>query len=333
MLIKKLRLVNFRNHKDNIFTFDKINYVSGNNGTGKTSLAEAISVILTLKSFRQHNFRKIISFNSDFFYLNAKLINEENNIIDTKLKYGKKKELYLNDNKETFDNYIKDKLLFTYSPENEGILSKNQKDRRSFIDRVVFYKNFYFLSILKKYNKLLEIKKNILESDKIDKEYLDIVNEELLSLSLNITDFRVKEVKFLNKKLSQEFKNVFKNETFEILIKQNIPDKNIFKKELFAGKILSGCHLDKIYFSLNGKIYEDFASFGQRKTFSLITLASILLSIEDFGKSGIILVLDDFEVGLDSERIGVFKSIFEKYQLIITGVENRYFKNANNITL
>ncbi|UOD35412.1 DNA replication/repair protein RecF [Deferribacteraceae bacterium V6Fe1] len=333
MFIKKLRIVNFRNHKDSIFAFDKINYVSGKNGTGKTSLAEAISVILTLKSFRQHNFKKIISFDSDFLYLNAKLVDDKDNFTDIKFKYDKKKELFINDNKEPFDSYIKDKLLFTYSPENEGILSKNQKDRRSFIDRVIFYKNFDYLSILKKYNKLLEIKKNILESGKIDKDYLDVINEELLSLSLKITDFRVKEIKFLNKKLSQEFNNIFKNETFEILIKENIPDKDNFKKEIFAGKILSGCHLDKIYFSLNGKIYEDFASFGQRKTFSLITLASILLSIEDFRKSGIILVLDDFEVGLDSERIGVFKSIFEKYQLIITGVENRYFKNANNITL
>jgi len=333
MFIKKLRIVNFRNHKDNIFEFDKINYVSGKNGTGKTSLAEAISVILTLKSFRQHNFKKLISFNSDLFYLNAKLSDDEDNIIDIKFKYAKKKELLINDNKEPFDNYIKDKLLFTYSPENEGILSKNQKDRRNFIDRVIFYKNFDFLSMLKNYNKLLEIKKNILESGKIDKDYLNIINGELLSLSLKITQFRVNEIKFLNKKLSQDFRNIFNNETFEILIRESIPDKNTFKKEIYAGKILSGCHLDKIYFSLNGVIYEDFASFGQRKTFSLITLASILLSIEDFKKSGIILALDDFEVGLDSERISVFKSIFEKYQLIITGVENRYFKDANNIIL
>lgn len=333
MLVKKLRLVNFRNHKNKIFEFDKINYVIGKNGTGKTSLAEAISVIINLKSFRQHNFKKIRSFNSDLLYLNAKLIDNDDNLIDVKFKYDKKKELFINGNKESFDNYIKDKLLFTYSPENEGILSKNQSDRRNFIDRLIFYKNYDFLNMIRRYNKLIKIKKSILESKKIDKDYLGIINEEIMSLSLKISTFRINEIKILNRILSQNFRNIFNNETFEILIKESTPCEDTFKKEIIAGKILSGCHLDKIYFTLNGVVYEDFASFGQRKTFALITLASILLSIEDLKKSGIVLVLDDFEVGLDSERIGVFKSIFEKYQLIITGVENRYFKNANNIIL
>lgn len=333
MLVKKLKLVNFRNHKNNIFEFDKINYVLGKNGTGKTSLAEAISVIINLKSFRQHNFKKIRSFNSDLLYLNAKLIDNDDNLIDVKFRYDKKKELFINDNKESFDNYIKDKLLFTYSPENEGILSKNQIYRRNFIDRVIFYKNYDFLNMIRRYNKLIKIKKSILESNKIDKDYLGIINEEILSLSLKISTFRINEIKILNRILSQNFRNIFNNETFEILIKESPPCEDTFKKEIITGKILAGCHLDKIYFTLNSVLYEDFASFGQRKTFALITLASILLSIEDLKKSGIVLILDDFEVGLDSERIGVFKSIFEKYQLIITGVENRYFKNANNIVL
>lgn len=333
MLVKKLRLVNFRNHKNKFFEFDKINYVLGKNGSGKTSLAEAISVIINLKSFRQHNFKKIRSFNSDLLYLNAKLIDNNDNLIDVKFRYDKKKELFINDNKESFDNYIKDKLLFTYSPENEGILSKNQSDRRNFIDRVIFYKNYDFLNMIRRYNKLIKIKKSILESNKIDKDYLGIINDEILTLSLKISTFRINEIKILNRILSQNFRNIFNNETFEILIKESTPCKDTFKKEIIAGKILAGCHLDKIYFTLNSVLYEDFASFGQRKTFALITLASILLSIEDLKKSGIVLILDDFEVGLDSERIGVFKSIFEKYQLIITGVENRYFKNANNIVL
>jgi hypothetical protein len=43
--------------------------------------------------------------------------------------------------------------------------------------------------------------------------------------------------------------------------------------------------------------------------------------------------LDDFEVGLDGKRIEAFKSIFDKYQLVITGVKNNYFKEANNILI
>jgi DNA replication and repair protein RecF len=332
MILEKLRLVNFRNHKDSIFEFDRVNYISGDNGAGKTSVAEAISLIFTLKSFRQYNLKKVINFGSEYFYLNS-IINNSGKKYDIKFKYSKKKELFVNNNKENPENYIKDKLLFTYSPENEGILSKNQRDRRNFIDRAIFYTDFNYIELLKNYNKLLEMKKNLLLSERFDRDYLAVINDKLFILSGKISEYRKSWADAINAKLSLNFGDIISDEKFKIVIKQINIDKDILKREIFFKKIIAGAHLDKIYFYLNDKCYEDFASFGQRKTFSLLTLASVLFSIEDLGKNGIILVLDDFEVGLDSKRIGVFKSIFEKYQVIVTGVENRYFKNANNIKL
>jgi len=53
MYIKKLKLVNFRNYKNLIFTLTKgINIIYGENAQGKTNLLESIYVLGLTKSHR-----------------------------------------------------------------------------------------------------------------------------------------------------------------------------------------------------------------------------------------------------------------------------------------
>lgn len=332
MVIKELKLVNFRNHLEKKVNFDRINFISGSNGTGKTAIAEAIHVILTLKSFRQNSFKKIINFNKDFFYLHGKIL-QDSFTYDVKFKYHKKKELLINDKREKFTDYIKNNIVLFYCPENEGILSNNQRDRRAFLDRIIFYKDNFYIEKVREFNKLFFIKKKIFEKSHIDLDYLKVINGKLLEISSEISKIRLIEVNRLNDILSNNFKNFCINERFQIVFFTTEFKKSIFEMELKYRKILFGCHLDKIYFTLNEVLSDGIASFGQRKTFSLLTIASILISIEKLLKTDIIIILDDFEVGLDVMRIEAFKSIFDKYHLVITGVKNNFFKNANNILL
>jgi len=332
MVISSIKLLNFRNHLEKKVDFDRINFISGDNGAGKTAIAEAVNVILTLKSFRQNNFKKIVNFNKDFFYLYGKILQEDFEV-DVKFKYHKKKELFVNDKREKFLNYIKNNIVLFYSPENEGILSNNQRDRRGFLDRVIFYRDNFYIEKLREYNRLFVIKKAILEKKHIDLDYLKVINSKLLELSSEISKIRMSIVEKLNVILFSKFNDFNIQERFKIVFFTKAFENGIFHKELKYRKVLFGCHLDKIYFTLNEVLSDGIASFGQRKTFALLTIASILISIEELIKNDIIIILDDFEVGLDGKRIEAFKSIFDKYQLVITGVKNNYFKEANNILI
>ena len=52
MIIKSLSLVNFKNHFDANFDFNKnINCLVGNNGVGKTNILDAIYYLAFCKSF------------------------------------------------------------------------------------------------------------------------------------------------------------------------------------------------------------------------------------------------------------------------------------------
>ena len=55
-MIKSVSLINFRNHKQLNLKFDNnFVYINGINGSGKTSVLEAINYIATTKSHRTNN--------------------------------------------------------------------------------------------------------------------------------------------------------------------------------------------------------------------------------------------------------------------------------------
>jgi DNA replication and repair protein RecF len=97
------------------------------------------------------------------------------------------------------------------------------------------------------------------------------------------------------------------------------------KHEIMSEKVLYGCHRDRVYIKNSEGTGEKFMSFGQRKTAILFILQVAAKRIEQFRKSGIILLLDDFEAGLDNSRINLFGAQFlndSKYarQIILTGL-------------
>ena len=61
MLVKKIKLENFRNYESLELEFSPdINYIYGNNGHGKTNIVEAVYMFASLKSHRvNHDFEMI----------------------------------------------------------------------------------------------------------------------------------------------------------------------------------------------------------------------------------------------------------------------------------
>ena len=68
MILKKLELKNFRIHKETQLEFsEKINYIIGANGQGKTSILEAIYYLCTTKNFGSGLDSETVNFNESFF--------------------------------------------------------------------------------------------------------------------------------------------------------------------------------------------------------------------------------------------------------------------------
>ena len=54
MSIKRIEMINFRNHEDIVFDFSPgINIIWGENGSGKTSIIEAVHILSNGKALKQ----------------------------------------------------------------------------------------------------------------------------------------------------------------------------------------------------------------------------------------------------------------------------------------
>jgi len=70
MAISQLSLTDFRNLKSTTLDFDRrLNLISGDNGSGKTSLLEAVYVLCQARSFRTHQLRQCVAHDKSGFLL------------------------------------------------------------------------------------------------------------------------------------------------------------------------------------------------------------------------------------------------------------------------
>ncbi|PLX70736.1 MAG: hypothetical protein C0602_04325 [Denitrovibrio sp.] len=221
-----------------------------------------------------------------------------------------------------------------YSPEFKQIVSDDQDDRRRFIDKLSFHidrGHFDRLTDLKKLNtmKVSELKKN-----RLNVPYIDSVNEKIVELSKKISGTRECTALQINDFMTEAYTRLRFDDGFRLNFKTNISDKSLLKQELSERKLFYGSSRDRFYSVSNDRVYDRFSSFGQKKTFVLITLASGLKLLEKTSKNDIITMLDDFEAGLDKKRVsGLFQLFENSAQIFVTGVNNLNFSDLHTIRI
>ena len=335
MQVLNLKLNNFRNHISSKYDLEDETIFIGENGTGKTSILEALYILFGVKSFKKQPFSSIINFNSDFFRIESDIAEENYNSNIICLYKNKRSTMYNGDEIENIADFIYNYPIAFYTPENLGILSKDQIDRRNFLDRFIFYYDKKHIYDIKTYTRILSQKTAELEKDNIDYTYIDVLNEKIISLSNTIYSKRNKMVEELNNYINNVYNRLeFKYEKVFIKYSSNILDESLLNKEKIIKKILYGVHRDKIEMELDNKVIEKFSSTGQKKTFSLLSLYSFIKIIEENRKISIITLLDDFEAALDSGRASFIKDLFSTgRQVIYTGVDNSKINFKNTIKL
>ena len=79
-ILKSINLINFRNFKNFDLSFDqKLNIFFGQNGSGKTNILEAISLIAKGRGIRNSNISSLIQNNQNNFLIKSNLEIKKNN--------------------------------------------------------------------------------------------------------------------------------------------------------------------------------------------------------------------------------------------------------------
>ena len=340
MWIKKIKINNFRNYKNQEINLEKnINLFYGENAQGKTNIIEAIFLSSMGKSFRAKKDKEMIS------------LGEENSIIEIeyekidrdgkiKIELGNKKIVYVNGIKiKKLSELLGNINVVIFTPDDINILKGGPQNRRRFLDIMISQLRPNYMYNLNLYLKTLEQRNNYLRQiskENKNENMLDIWDEELAKYAINIYNYRkqfVEKIKEKIKKIHEEITNnkgeikieylsecISKEKYLELL-------KQRRKLDIIKGYTTKGIHRDDFTIYINDKELSTYGSQGQHRTAILsLKLAELNIVKEEIGESPILL-LDDFMSELDEKRRKNFLEKIEDVQVIITCTEKIDIEN------
>lgn len=334
MIIKRIRLKNFRNYKNAELSLGSSgNIFMGENAQGKTNIIEAAYMCAFAKSFRTHNSSDMIMIGCEEAEIMAEV---EIGGIDKKisivlLKNGKK--IIKKNNKiirrtaELLNNLV----VVVFSPEDLRIIKENPEKRRNFIDKEISQIKPAYYECLKRYKEALREKNTVLkEKYNFEKNgLLDIYDEQLAKYGIMVVKYRKKFIEILNRKAGELYKNISggKEELhieYEISVEEDGFYETILKnreKDIYCGYAGKGPHRDDLEFYIKGKDAKKYGSQGQQRSIALaLKLAEIEIARDELGESPVLL-LDDVLSELDAGRQEFLLNEIKDTQILITSTD------------
>ena len=337
MLLRQLHLLNFRSFKDALFDLKKTSLIYGENGTGKTSLIEAIHFSLKAKSFRTSSVNAMVKNDSNFFRISTNF-HDQKRIIEKKVGKAIHKLNY-----ENFPKY--DCLPLLLNNFSLRFLEQNKDERRVFIDYFLFHVKQEHLDNLKRFKKILlsrnkalrEENKNqisiwtklfIESSEQINKDREQIVKKILENLESNILNrLENKRWKNILSGLQISFFPGWKGESLENVLRAD------YEEDLLKGYTKSGAHKFDLEIKVLGESSGNILSRGEQKLLILLTYLSFGNYLEDLQNKQIIYLIDDLPSELDEKNLNLALEFLalSSSQKIITSVNKLENKTIEHL--
>jgi DNA replication and repair protein RecF len=348
MILENLKLINFRNYEHLEINFSpEINFITGDNGSGKTNILEAISIISNLKSFRNINDNNIVKWNSGSYYCSGEISGSQYSKFEVGFsiqnnKPKKKIKIDSNEIKKISDYYGK-LITVNFIPTDINIINGNPDIRRRYFDSVISKIYPEYIDELNKYREIcysrnLLLKK--LKDNRGDIKLLDVWNRMIADKASVI----IKKRKFFINKFNELFiKNYLRisNEDSSPSIKYNSTLKSDDYESIFSevnsniridirrGNTVLGPHRDDyIINSTDGLAFINYASQGQKRTSSISLKLSEVEIIKEMKNKKCIILVDDIFSELDEKRRNSMIDLLQgEGQIIFTMVNHFYGKS------
>ena len=329
MIIKTARITNFRSHEFfELNCWKETTMISGENGSGKTSIIEAIYEVMQGKSFRAVD-REIIKRGADFYRVELEYMNGEK-VVATYEKDGKKS--FLVGDKKTARLPKKYKYpIVLFEPDDLNLVSSSPSHRREYFDRYFGQLNDNYSIILSKYNKALKQRNELLKSDYITNDAVFSWNVMLAKYGAELWGYREEMVEKINERFTEVYRSIAENEDeVKLILKKDdiVVDESeylkkledTFSKDKILGYTSFGAHRDNYIFEFNDVEADGSASRGEVRSIVIALKFIEADMILKTTKKAPVVLLDDVFSELDELRQKALVYNFKKNQVIITSV-------------
>jgi DNA replication and repair protein RecF len=323
MILTGINLKNFRSHKDITIHFsDKLNFIVGGNGQGKTSILESVFYLCTTKSHNSSD-DEVVRFNENEFEVAGSFSNITGNNIRVFYSLKENKKYYFKDNKQItrYADIIGEFPVVILTPADHAITQGSPSDRRKFVDSVISQASDIYLNTLLDYNKTLRQRSSLLFQIRENRnnhliDELKAWTQRLIELGTRVIGYRIKFIKEFEAYVKDSYKDMmndeeqaeiqysfleeYKGTNIEERFSDLISDRR--DEEIKRAQNLVGPQRDDFIFEINNLNLKTFGSQGQHKTFQVVLRFAEFFYLKEITGKTPIFLLDDVFGELDASR-------------------------------
>ncbi len=340
MSVDKLFTKNFRNLDGGSINFHpKLNFVVGDNGSGKSSLLEAIFFLGHGKSFRTSKVDSLASHEAQSFVVSVKDSNDRQLGLSRDISIGLTNIKIDGEQYSKLSVLAKNIAIQIVTPESFKLFFGGPKERRRFVDLGMFHVKHEFSTLWKTFNRVLKQRNACIRSiDKIsdinNNSMLSYWTEQFCQLSIEVSALRATYVSDiiseLNYWLAILLPDIRERVTVQYLQgwSQKMALVDVLSsnqdREASFGYSLYGAHKFDVKFLLDKKAIETQLSRGQQKLFLLALTFAQASFIARVKLVKPILLIDDIGAELDINSRSALSTAINKLdcQVIITAIES-----------
>lgn len=335
MIIQRLELSQFRNYVSTEISFDDgVTAIVGANGQGKTSLAEALGYLATLKSFRGVPTEAMIRSGADTAIIRADISHEDGRmvLVEAELSRVGKNRTQVNRQKLTRSRDLLGVVRTTvFSPDDLDLIKGAPSLRRDFLDDALVGLSAKYDAvcrdvdhIVRQRNALLKQSGGRFAADVLTT--LDVWDEKLAARGSELGEARSALIGRLAPKVQ---------DAYEQLAESSMPIDIVYAPpwrqtglasaladargdDLRRSVSTIGPHRDDVDLYIKGLPARTHASQGEQRTLALSLRLAVHRSIAEEFQSSPILILDDVLSELDPQRSSALLRHFPVGQVLIT---------------
>lgn len=357
MYIKTLQLKNFRNYSNfSIDLKEGLNFIIGNNATGKTNILEAIYFLEAGKSHRANTNQELITWNEEFSLIKASMYRQDRDItIEASVFKAGGRRIKVNGVEiKKLGSREKPILTVIFTPDHLKIVKEMPEHRRSYLDEILEKTRPDYGYWRQQYSKILKQRNMLLKKvyvGRMKQDVIDYWDKQLVRAGVKIVIARAGIIKKLEDYASQSYKNISESDTAfglnyenRLLVENsNSPElleerflfelENKRKAEIERGQTLTGPHRDDVGIYAGGVDLRTYGSQGEQRSASLALKIAELSIIKELSKDLPILLLDDVMSELDyARREALLKQVGNGIQAIITSTHVEYLKGMDEMS-
>ena len=343
MEIKTVYVCRFRGLRSQSIHFDTgINELIGTNAEGKSSVLEAVHLLILGISFRTHQLSHLIQHGESSFLVEAE-VSLDGIHRTISLSYdGERRRVSIDGiAQESSSSLLGNLLGVTATLEDQELVFGPPAVRRRFLDEQIAQIDPKYTQLLSRYRRALSQRNQLLKRKEL--HTIEAWEEQLALSGSYLIEQRNRTVEQLRPKVEQAYQNLFPNEQqlFSMTYHSSLESDPSWLQEQYAtkreqelrlGTTLVGPHRDDIEWKTGSVALKNVASLGQARAVALALRFGEWSLLEERSHSRPIFMIDDAESTLDSRRRDTVLSICkENYPQVIITAHNGSTENGKKL--